>query len=90
MIILRRIYRDPPWDITNERVDSAVFQLFKLDDIYVWIRADLDLQDEDVPILELDNHFLRAVWYSIPNAYNTIKPGRYIFLAKEEHFEQFH
>lgn len=87
MIILRRIYRDPPWKITSGSVDSAVFQLFKLDDIYVWIRADQELQDEDVPVLELDNDFLRNIENAIPNVYNHVKPGRYMFLAKDEHFE---
>lgn len=53
----------------------------------MWVRADQELQDEDVPVLELGDDFLRTVENTIPKIYNYIKPGRYCFLAKDEHFE---
>lgn len=84
MIILRRIFKKPPWLIYSGAVDSAVFQLHESNGIYYWIRADAELQDEDVPILEIDEKFLKEV--NTPDL--PINPkGRYCFLAKEEHFE---
>lgn len=84
MIILRRIFRKPPWKIYSGDAESAVFQLCESDGIYYWVRADPELQNEDVPILELDAKFLKEV--NTPDL--PINPkGRYCFLAKEEHFE---
>lgn len=87
MMILRRIFREPHWLLYNGGVKSAVFQLLESDGIYYWVRADCELQDEDVPILELDAEFLKEV--NTPDL--PVNPkGRYCFLAKDEHFLDHH
>lgn len=85
MLVLRRIFRKPPWKIYSWDTESAIFQLFSSEGLYYWVRADHELQNEDVPTLELDAAFLKEV--GTPDL--PINPkGRYCFLAKEEHFEQ--
>lgn len=84
MLILRRIFRKSPWNLYSGEAQSAVFQLFESEGLYYWVRADHELQNEDVPILELDEALLEKV--DTPDL--PINPkGRYCFLAKEEHFE---
>jgi hypothetical protein len=85
MIILRRVFKKPYWMLNCKQKQSIVFQLRESNGIYYWIRADMELQDEDVPVLKLSDNVVEEICTIYNKGFYS--DGRYAFLAKDEHFE---